>query len=315
MKTILITGGSGYLGQNLATHFKQDYNIIIGSRNNKNNIQSSHNTDCESTPLDVTSMQSVRDAINRYNPHIIIHAAATKFVDLSEKFPMECVDVNVTGSQNIIRAAIDNNVETVLGISTDKASPPIRNTYGLSKSLMERMFCSANESSNTKFACARYGNVAWSTGSMLPIFKNMINTTGHIKSTGPDMRRFFFTVNHAVDLIDTLLVNIDDLQGKILSCKMKSATVRNFLDVIVKYKQGEWSEGDIRPGERDDEFLIGESELPYTRSIQYKDKEHYIISFNEKIDERCRLPNIISSANAEPLTETEILNIINYEWD
>ena len=100
----------------------------------------SNETKCETVPLDITNINSIRDIINEYNPNIIIHAAATKFVDLSQKFPFECLDVNVQGSSNIARVAIDKNIESVIGISTDKASPPIENIYGMSKSMMERLF-------------------------------------------------------------------------------------------------------------------------------------------------------------------------------
>jgi FlaA1/EpsC-like NDP-sugar epimerase len=195
---ILITGGTGFLGQKLALALKDKNEVILGGRDNKRNLQAFEYTQCQTIPLDVVNIESVRDAINAYKPNIIIHAAATKFVDLAEVQPMECVDVNISGSQNVARVAMDKGVDVVLGISTDKASPPIRNTYGLTKALMERMYCSLDEKTITKFACVRYGNVAWSTGSVLPIWKNMHEQTGLIKTTGPEMRRFFFTVEEAV---------------------------------------------------------------------------------------------------------------------
>src|SRR5262249_33157336 len=124
--------------------------------------------------------------------------AATKFVDLAEKLPLECVDVNVLGSENVARVSMEYEVQTVIGISTDKATPPVRNTYGLTKALMERVFCGLDGKTKTRFLCVRYGNVAWSTGSVLPIWKKMHEETGVIGTTGPDMRRFFFTVDEAV---------------------------------------------------------------------------------------------------------------------
>src|SRR5262249_54012765 len=156
---------------------------------------------------------------------IIIHAAATKFVDLAEKEPMECVDVNVVGSQNVARVAVDRSVDTVIGISTDKASPPVRNTYGLSKALMERLFCSMDSKTDTQFVCVRYGNVAWSTGSVLPIWKAMHETSGVIRTTGPEMRRFFFTVDEAVSLVLTAMQHVKELRGKVLSRRMKAARI------------------------------------------------------------------------------------------
>ena len=100
-KNLIITGGSGYLGVNLALNLKKKYKVFIGSRNQKRNYDASLKTGCEAIPLDVTNIESVRDAIIYCKPEIIIHAAATKFVDISEKFPFECSDVNILGSTNI----------------------------------------------------------------------------------------------------------------------------------------------------------------------------------------------------------------------
>ena len=123
--------------------------------------------------LDVANINSVIDAVNYVKPDIIIHAAATKFVDLSEKYPLECHDVNILGSANIARVAIDKKIEGVIGISSDKASPPVKNIYGMSKAVMEKLFISLSNNHKTKFTCVRYGNVTWSTGSVLPIWSKM----------------------------------------------------------------------------------------------------------------------------------------------
>jgi len=308
-KTMLITGGTGFLGKNLALFFKGNYNVILGARNNKQNLQAKKITGCVAVPMDVTNIEAIRDVVNEFKPQIIIHAAATKFIDLSEKYPMECVDVNIIGSQNIARVAIDKNIEIVIGISTDKAVPPVRNVYGMSKSIMERIFCSMNEKSNTKFTCVRYGNIAWSTGSVLPIWNEMHKKTGVIGTTGPEMRRFFFTVNEAVDLINTALNNIEDIKGKVLSRVIKSAKIEDVLRVWIENKGGKWEKLDTRPGERNDEFLVGEIELPFTVEKYYNNIKHFIISFNQKAEKP--LDKVFSTKNAEKLNDDEILKLIN----
>jgi UDP-N-acetylglucosamine 4,6-dehydratase len=310
-KTLLITGGTGFLGKRLARALRGQYRVVLTGRNNKQNIQASQFTECEVLPLDVSRIESVRDTFVEVRPDIVIHAAATKFVDLAERQPMECVDVNVLGSQNVARVSLENNVTTVVGISTDKAAPPVRNTYGLSKALMERMFCSLNarNENKTKFLCVRYGNVAWSTGSVLCIWKKMHDETKEIGTTGPDMRRFFFTVDEAVKLVLTGLDNADALQGKVLSRTMKAAMIRDMLDVWIKHKGGRWKQIEGRPGERDDEFLIGDLELPYTSEVTYDGVSHFAISFNEKV--KNPIAYGLSSANTERLTEAEILSVLN----
>lgn len=310
---LLITGGNGFLGRNLANKLKDKYDVYLGARNNKNNFTAQKLTGCKVLPLDVSNIESVRDVITDIKPQIIIHAAATKFVDLSEKYPMETIDINVTGSQNVARVAIEKGVDFVLGISTDKACPPVRNIYGLSKATMERMFCLMNEKSHTKFACVRYGNVAWSTGSVLTIWKDMMEKNGVIRSTGPEMRRFFFTVDHAVELVKTALDNIDLVKGKVLSREMKSAQMQDILDVWTKHLGGKWEKMEGRPGERNDEFLVGDTELPYSKELIINNIKHYLISPNEKSD--APISDIINSANCEKLSEDEILEILKSKPD
>lgn len=309
MKTILITGGSGFLGRRLALALRDSSRVVLGARDQKRNAQAQEFTGCQCVPLDVSSIESVRDAVVATRPDIIIHAAATKFVDVAEKEPMECVDVNVLGSQNVARVAVDRGVETVVGISTDKAAPPVRNTYGLSKALMERVFCGMNGKSPTQFVCVRYGNVAWSTGSVLTIWKNMHEKTGVIRTTGPEMRRFFFTVDEAVQLVRTALDNVGDIQGKVLSRRMKAAQIEDILRVWTTNRGGRWERMEGRPGERNDEFLIGDLELPYTGEVTHGGLTHYVISFNTKVPEP--LVTGLSSANTDRLTDGEILGIID----
>lgn len=313
MKKILVTGGSGFLGRNLANKLKSDFEVYLGARNNKNNFYASKVTGCESIPLDVCSINSVRDAVNRVNPDIIIHAAATKFVDLSEKFPMEAIDVNVVGSQNVARVAIESKVKYVVGISTDKASPPVRNIYGLSKAIMEKLFCLMDGKTDTKFSCVRYGNVAWSTGSVLPVWKDMWEKTKIITTTGPEMRRFFFTVNEAVDLVVNAINFEDRIRGKILSREMKSAQMEDILKVWVNKWGGRYEKGTPRPGDRLDEFLINESELPYCEQIVVNGVKHYVISPNEKAVNP--LVETIHSGNAVRLTDVEISALLDSQSD
>lgn len=306
---VLITGGTGFLGKRLALALRKDYEVVLGARNNKQNVLAHEFTGCPVLPMDVARIDSVRDAFVAVRPQVVIHAAATKFVDLAERQPLECVDVNVLGSQNVARVAMETEVAVVLGISTDKAAPPVRNTYGLTKALMERLFAGLNGKTATKFACARYGNVAWSTGSVLPIWRKMHADTGVIRTTGPDMTRFFFTVDEAVRLILTALEHIDALQGRVLARRMKSALIRDILDLWVGQRGGRWERMEGRPGERTDEFLIGELELPYTVETIFDQVPHYVISFNERAARPLPVP--LSSANAERLSRAEILELID----
>jgi FlaA1/EpsC-like NDP-sugar epimerase len=309
-KKILITGGTGFLGINLAKKFSKKYAVILSGRNNKLNYIAKNKTQCEVIPLDVSNINSIRDAINYAKPDIIIHAAATKFVDLSEKFPFETIDSNVLGSSNIARVSIDKKIKTVIGISTDKASPPVKNIYGLSKSIMERLFLSSSNQSNTQFSCVRYGNVAWSTGSVLPIWKRMFDKNKTILTTGPYMRRFFFLVSDAVTLVDTALKNIKFLNGKILSREMKSAQMIDIIKTWINIYGGKYSIIGSRSGDRQDEYLIGEEELKYTIEKKINNIKHYVIDFSKT--NKNSIKQIISSSTAEKLSNLDISKILKF---
>lgn len=311
-QTVLITGGTGFLGRRLGIAMKDSYRVVLTGRNNKHNMDAQQFTGCTTLPMDVTNIESIRDVFAEIRPDIVVHAAATKYVDLSELHPMECLDVNVLGSQNIARVCVEKEVSTVIGMSTDKTAPPVANTYGLTKALMERLFCAMNaKTETTRFACVRHGNIAWSTGSVFPIWKRMQETAaGVIGSTGPNMTRYFSTVSEAVALVKTAVDNAERFQGKVLLREMKAARIRDILELWVKHKGGSWHQIDGRPGERQHEYMIGESELPYTSETEVSGVRHYVISFNEPVDHP--LPGPLCSADAPRLSNDEILDIINH---
>ena len=307
-KRVLVTGGTGFLGRHLAKAMKADHEVVLGGRNNGQNMLAADETGCPVIPMDVARIEAVRDAIIETRPDIIVHAAATKYVDVAENQPLECTDINVTGSANVARIAMERGVGTVIGISTDKAAPPVRNTYALTKALMERIFCSLDGKSDTRFACVRFGNLAWSTGSVLPIWKAMLERDGIIGTTGPEMRRFFIRVEEAVDLILSVIANIDTLHGTVITRHMKAVLIGDLLNEFVDMHGGSWKKIAGRPGERDDEYLVGDLELPYTSEREIGDKTHYVIAFNQLAEARIERP--LSSAESERLARDEVRELV-----
>ena len=229
-------------------------------------------------------------------------------MDLSENQPFECIDVNVFGSENIARASIEYGVERVVGISTDKTAPPVGNIYGYSKAIMERMFCSLDGVGDTSFSCVRFGNIAWSTGSVFPIWKSMTESSGLIESTGPEMRRFFFSVDEASNLVLRNMNNIDLFHGKILSQIMKSAQISDLLDVWGELFDAKWKKVDPRPGDKQDEYLIGILENKNTIIQELDGKKHFVIDFKEETKSHLKEP--FSSKEAERLSKKEMIELI-----
>lgn len=308
MKRILITGGSGFLGRHLAVQLNKNNKVLLGARNNANNMMAEIKTACPVVPLDITNEKSIRDVLNEFKPDTIIHAAATKYVDISEKNPFECIDVNVIGSENIARQAIECGIENIIGVSTDKAAPPVGNIYGHSKAIMERLYSALSGRTKTKFICVRFGNIAWSTGSVFPIWERMGTINKKIGTTGPHMRRFFFTVNDAANLVITAMDHIEQYHGGILSLKMKSAQIEDILKVWSKHFGIPYEKISERQGDKLDEVLIGKIELPHVKQIEVDGRTFYYINFYNKY--HSDLVNEVSSANAERLSEQDIFQLI-----
>lgn len=311
MEKILITGGTGFLGRALAQKLKKEFEVTICGRNNTQNSFAQMTTGCQAIPMDVSSLESVKDVFNSVQPDYVIHAAATKFVDISEKEPFEAIDINVVGSENIARVAIDKKCKAVVGISTDKAAPPISNTYALTKALMERMFCALDKKGDTRFTCVRFGNIAWSSGSVFPIWKKMAALHGKIETTGPHMRRYLISVSDAADLVIRSLKNMDSLRGGILIQDMKALQMEDILDLFAKKINIPWEKIDPRPGEREDEFLLGESELRYSELKIMDGLRHYLFTPNKF--STSPPTEILSTKSAPRFTKQEMEEIIGME--
>lgn len=308
MEKLLITGGTGFLGRELARKLKDRFEVTICGRNNTQNSFAQMITGCTAVPLDVSNIESVRDLVNSVQPDYIIHAAATKFVDISEKEPFEAIDINVVGSENIARIAIDKKVKAVIGISTDKAAPPVSNTYALTKSLMERMFCALDKKSDTRFTCVRFGNIAWSSGSVFPIWKKMAALNKKIETTGPHMRRYIISVSDAADLVIRSMNHIEKVRGAVLIQDMKAAQIQDILELFAKNENVPWTKIDPRPGEREDEYLLGEPEMPYSEAMTFDGIRHFLFTPNKRA--ATPVTEVLSTQNAARFTEKEMMDFI-----
>ncbi len=206
-KTLLITGGTGSFGKAVlnrfleSDHFKE---IRIFSRDEKK--QDDMRNELKNAKLkfyigDVRDYSSVENAMR--NVDYVFHAAALKQVPSCEFFPLEATKTNVLGTQNVIDAAVSNNVKKVICLSTDKAAYPI-NAMGISKALMEKVTIAASRNINnniTTVCLTRYGNVMGSRGSVIPLFLKQIKSGSNITITDPKMTRFFMSLEEAVELV------------------------------------------------------------------------------------------------------------------
>ena len=208
---LMITGGTGSFGNTVLKHFVNTdlAEIRVFSRDEKKQDDMRHRLQ-ERTPElagrvrfligDVRDAQSVRDAMCGVN--YVFHAAALKQVPSCEFFPMEAVRTNVIGTDNVLHAAIEAGVESVVCLSTDKAAYPI-NAMGKSKAMMESIIYAnaRNGAGRTTICCTRYGNVMCSRGSVIPLFIKQIKAGEPVTVTDPSMTRFLMNLDEAVDLV------------------------------------------------------------------------------------------------------------------
>jgi len=219
-KTILIIGGTGSFGSNILKLLMDRYKphaIRIFSRcEHKQNslLQQYENMNVSGFIGDVRDKDRLMMAMADVD--IVIHTAALKCVQSCEYNPFETIKTNIIGSMNIIEAALANNVDKVLALSTDKASAPL-NLYGATKMCMEKLFTHANNyrgtKKRTKFSCVRYGNVIGSRGSVVPIWREIIKSKGVIQINDPNATRFWFDMKSANQFVIDVLRVMDSLDG------------------------------------------------------------------------------------------------------
>lgn len=266
-KVILLTGGTGSFGHKFVEIMLKKYSpkaIRVFSRDELKQweMEKKFNNDKHLGFFigDVRDKERLERAMDGAN--IVVHAAALKQVPLCEYNPFEAVKTNILGAQNVIDAAIDHNIEKVMAISTDKAVNPV-NLYGATKMCMEKVFVAANayvgSQRQTKLSCTRYGNVAGSRGSVMPLFKKQ-KSAGKVTITHQEMTRFWITLEQGVELVIKCFEIMHG--GEIFIPKLPSMRITDLAKVIAPESKIEFI--GIRPGEKIHECLLTEDEARHT---------------------------------------------------
>ena len=275
-KKILITGGTGSLGQALTNRLLKSKvdTIRIFSRNESKQVEMQSKFDDNRLRFligDIRDLPRLSRALE--NIDIVFHAAALKHVPVVEYNPFEAIKTNVIGSQNVIDACLAENVDLAIAVGTDKAVSPL-NTYGATKLLMEKLFVNASnysspEKHKTKFIALRYGNVLGSSGSVIPMFIKQIKEKKKVTITDPHMTRFSITMDDALDFI--LDATLTGKGSEIFLPKLRSYSILNVKNALhdLLGNTGDEIIG-IRPGEKLHETLLNNDEMRYSWSLDDK---------------------------------------------
>lgn len=275
-KNILITGGTGSFGKKYTQILLKNYKpnkIIIYSRDELKQYEMASEFSHSSMRYfigDVRDESRLNTAMNGVD--FVIHAAAMKHVPIAEYNPMECIKTNIHGAQNVINASLKNGVEKVIALSTDKACNPV-NLYGATKLASDKLFIAANNIAGqtpTRFSVVRYGNVVGSRGSVVPLFKKLIeNGAKELPITDERMTRFWITLEDGVKFV---LKNFERMHGgelfipKIPSMKITDLAATLAPNLPIKLIG-------IRPGEKLHEIMISADDALH--SLEFDD--HYVI--------------------------------------
>jgi UDP-N-acetylglucosamine 4,6-dehydratase len=276
-KSILITGGTGSFGKKYVKTLLKNYSpkkIIIFSRDELKQfeMQQDFNEPCMRYFIgDVRDKDRLTQAMNGVN--FVIHAAALKQVPAAEYNPMECIKTNINGAENVISAALANDVEKVIALSTDKAANPV-NLYGATKLVSDKLFVAANNISGghkTTFSVVRYGNVVGSRGSVVPFFQKLINEGAtEIPVTHEEMTRFWITLEDGVNFV---LKNFSRmLGGEIFVPKIPSMRIMDLAKAMAPNLSVDII--GIRPGEKLHEIMCPSDDSYHT--FEYQD--HFVIA-------------------------------------
>lgn len=285
-KRILITGGTGSLGKTLARRLLtgrhgRPARVTIFSRDEAKQHEmrlSFHQMSAATEEIiyrdamqllhfhigDVRNFHSISSALR--NVDVVFNAAALKQVPNCEYFPYEAISTNVTGPENIVRAieTLALPVETVVGVSTDKACKPI-NVMGMTKAVQERVFITGNlRCPNTRFICVRYGNVLASRGSVVPLFHHQIRHGGPVTITTTEMTRFLLSLEQAIDTI--IAAYCEGRPGEVFIPRIPSSLITNIAKALIGERDMSTKVIGIRPGEKIHEILVAEDEAYRTVS-------------------------------------------------
>lgn len=280
-KVIFISGGTGSWGHELVGQLREKYKpkeIRIYSRGEHKQV--AMRQEFNNDPILKFIIGDIRDKnilnLSMKNVDYVFHLAALKHVPVCEENCWEAVLTNIYGTQNIIECAINNKVNTVIDISTDKAVDPF-SLYGVTKACGEKLIINANQNyiSDTKFVCIRGGNVMGTAGSALPLFKKQIKENNEITVTNLDMTRYLMSTTEAIGLIFETAFRAKG--GEIFVMRMPATKVENIANVMIKLFGNTETKKKIigvRPGEKMHEVLVSKNESPRTKILSDK---YYVI--------------------------------------
>lgn len=295
---LLITGGTGFLGSFLVEALKNEYAVVATSRQT-----SSANT----VQLDINNVDQVNTVFTEVKPDIVLHLAAMSSLAVAQKNPLQCIAINIEGSTNLISASLANNVNAFIHFSSNKAVYP-KNIYGHSKAVIESALKALSTKGSSYFSY-RCGNIIGSPDSFLDQWFTMQRQGETIRSSGGNAERFFTTREEIAKDLLLLLREHTSLASTIVTPKMKSARIGDFLGVFEQQYGVAAERTESRNFDNQHDYLVSGEEAAYTQSSTFAGKAFWVIgntpvnAFNEAIS---------TQNNTHKLSDEEMASWIEY---
>ncbi|MBP6515454.1 MAG: polysaccharide biosynthesis protein [Chitinophagales bacterium] len=295
---LLITGGTGFLGSFLVEALKNEYAVVATSRQT-----SSANT----VQLDINNVDQVNTVFTEVKPDIVLHLAAMSSLAVAQKNPLQCIAINIEGSTNLISASLANNVNAFVHFSSNKAVYP-KNIYGHSKAVIESALKALSTKGSSYFSY-RCGNIIGSPDSFLDQWFTMQRQGETIRSSGGNAERFFTTREEIAKDLLLLLREHTSLASTIVTPKMKSARIGDFLGVFEQQYGVAAERTESRSFDNQHDYLVSGEEAAYTQSSTFAGKAFWVIgntpvnAFNEAIS---------TQNNTHKLSDEEMASWIEY---
>jgi len=310
---VLIVGGSGTLGRAFISQYYSDFQFHVLGRNLRSNaLLESDFPNVRTHLADIQNQDTLELLFKAIKPDVVVHLAGLKRVDVAEENPSKTVEINILGSLNVARAALRADVPIVVGASTDKASNP-RNMYGYSKKIGEQIFME-HHTLSSRFVCARFANVACSSGSVIPMWINSAMAGEGLRLTDKRMNRLMFSKMEAAMLIRDCISYAQKSEDTFVLCRrMKSVSLYE-LAISISDDFGNRDLPEVvglRSGEQLNEILVSQAELP---NAFYAEDGRYIVLHTEAFGQRA-MSEELSSLTAEFMNVDEMRNLYSEYQD
>lgn len=304
-KRVLIIGGSGFLGTCLAERIRDEYEVYSGAY-----TKLLGGGGVSAVRIDITDRRQTFEVVRDIAPDIVVHSASYRFDREFGAQPAEFLELNVLGSLNVGRACLEAGTKVLIAISSSRAANPAQSPYGMTKSLMERAYCSIGSTGSLTALCLRLPHIVWSTGTVFNLWRDMHDAGKVIYSNGADEYRFMTSAQAAVRAIQQCMHQAPHWRGKVVVPPAKAAQLRTVLDLWVRERGGRWESTASRSVPQDNDMMISAQEAALAETFMIDGEDFRVFDPNENVASQPQRDEDRPRAEVDYFNEEEIVALL-----